>query len=378
MDPPIPYPTLQTWKSQCHSLDSSLFLLTLPKIELHVHLEGTLTPSLRFALARRNNIPLHSSRLNKDFHTLDELQEAYNLLQPRSVKGRGVSAFFEAYYGGMEVLRTEEDFYELAMAYFDKAKAMNVRYAEVMFDLQAHTRRGVGVETVMVALRRAREDAEKHLDVKSNFIACFLRDQSLESALTHYELLVPYHDIIVGVGLDGNEFERPPMLFDELFKRARRDGLRITAHCDVKQPNTLTNIRQVVEEIGGTGADRVDHGLDAAADASLVQAIKAKGTGMTLCPWAYVRHHTEQDLFGFLRVLKDEQVKICISCDSPAYVEDNWVLQNLSLLRLRGGLTDEELLGAQRDAIEMCWASEGVKTCLREDIHRFCEISSTL
>ncbi|KAE8445172.1 hypothetical protein EG329_013669 [Mollisiaceae sp. DMI_Dod_QoI] len=372
MDPPIPYPTLQTWKSQCRS-QSDPFLAALPKIELHVHLEGTLTSSLRFKLAQRNNVRLHSARLNKDFHNLEELQEAYNLLQPRSVKGKGVSAFFEAYYGGIEVLKTEEDFYELTIAYFKKAKEMKVRYAEVMFDLQAHTRRGVGVEVVMSALRRAREDAERILNVKSNFIACFLRDESLESAVATYEFMLPYRDIIVGIGLDGNEFKRPPMLFNDLFKRARSDGLKITAHCDVKQPDTLAHIRQVVEEIGGGGADRVDHGLDAAEDMDLVGSIKGKGIGMTLCPWAYVRHHTEKDLFGHLRTLMMEDVRICISSDSPAYVEDNWVLEDLSLLRLRNGWTDEELVKVQEDAIEMCWASDNTKKILKEEMEMFLE-----
>lgn len=213
--------------------------------------------------------------------------------------------------------------------------------------------------------------------VKSNFIACFLRDESLESAMEHYELLSPYHDIIVGIGLDSNEFQRPPMLFNEVFKRARRDGLNITAHCDVKQPDTLVHIKQVVDEIGGSGADRVDHGLDAAADGDLVRSIKAKGIGMTLCPWAYVRHHTEQDLFAYLRTLKNEGVNICISCDSPAYVEDNWVLQNLALIRLKGGWTDEELLKVQKDAIGICWASEETKIGLRGELHEFGETTKT-
>ena len=165
MTRPIPYETLQSWKSSCHSSHDP-FLTSLPKIELHIHLEGTLTPSLRFSLATRNNLlPLRSARLNRTFHTLADLESAYNLLEPISVKGSGVSAFFEAYYGSMEVLLKEDDFFELAMGYFEKAGEMNVRYCEVMFDVQAHTRRGVDVATIMKGLERAKVKAENELNV---------------------------------------------------------------------------------------------------------------------------------------------------------------------------------------------------------------------
>jgi adenosine deaminase len=142
------------------------FIAGIPKVELHVHIEGTLTPELRFKLGQRNDIPLHSKRLNKTFTTLDGLKEMYNLLQPRSIKGSNqISAFFDAYYGGMAVLRTEEDFYELAMDYFEKAAKMNVRYCEPFFDPQAHTRRGVEFEVFMKGFQEAQIDAETTLNV---------------------------------------------------------------------------------------------------------------------------------------------------------------------------------------------------------------------
>lgn len=167
MAAPIPYEVLQQWKKEVRSLDDP-FITNIPKIELHIHIEGTLTPELRWELANRNNLlPLHSQRLNKNFHSLDELYEAYNLLQPRSVKGSGISAFFEAYYGSMEVLLTEQDFYDLAIAYYRKASIMNIRYCEIFFDIQAHTRRSVDVSTVMSGFRRAQMQAEKQLNVCS-------------------------------------------------------------------------------------------------------------------------------------------------------------------------------------------------------------------
>ncbi|PVH80288.1 adenine deaminase/adenosine deaminase [Cadophora sp. DSE1049] len=372
MTRPIPYNTIQSWKSHIRS-NPDPFILSIPKIELHVHIEGTLTPSLRFSLAARNNLPLTSVRLNKTFHTLPELESAYNLLEPISIKGSGVSAFFDAYYGGMDCLRTERDFYDLAWSYFERARGMNVRYCEVFVDLQAHTRRGVGVESVLRGLGRAREDAWERLNLKANYILSFLRDLSPDSAMEHYELALPYREMFVGIGLDSNEYDRPPLLFKELYARARADGFKLTAHCDVTQKNTHEHIRQVVEELGGTGAERVDHGLDAAEKGELVERIREKGAGMTLCPWAYVRHHTEANLFSHMRTLMDAGIRICISSDSPAYVESNWVTDNLALLKLRGGFTDEDVMRVQRDALDMCWADQETKGRLRGEIEDFVE-----
>jgi adenosine deaminase len=166
MPAPIPYEVLQNWKKQVRNVNS--FVEGIPKVELHVHIEGTMSPELRWKLAQRNGLHLKSERLNKPFYSLDELKEAYNLLQPRSVKGANqVSAFFEAYYGGMEALIVEEDFYDLAMEYFERAAAMRIRYCEPLFDPQAHLRRGVSLETLIKGLRRAQVRAQNVLNVKS-------------------------------------------------------------------------------------------------------------------------------------------------------------------------------------------------------------------
>ncbi|KAH9220042.1 hypothetical protein DL95DRAFT_383867 [Leptodontidium sp. 2 PMI_412] len=372
MTRPIPYPTLQAWKSTIRS-NPDPFITSIPKIELHVHIEGTLTPQLRFDLSRRNNLPLTSARLSKTFTTLPDLESAYNLLEPISIKGSGVSAFFDAYYGGMDVLRTEEDFFDLAWAYFERVRGLNVRYCEVFVDLQAHTRRGVSVQAVLGGLGRAREEAWEKLNLKANYILSFLRDFTPDSAMEHYELALPYREMLVGIGLDSNEYDRPPLLFKELYARARSDGFKLTAHCDVTQKNTHEHIRQVVEELGGNGAERVDHGLDAAEKGELVKGIKERGVGMTLCPWAYVRHHTETNLFSHMRTLMDAGIKICISSDSPAYVESNWVTDNLALLKLRGGFMNEDVVRVQRDAVDMCWADEETKGRLRGEIETFVE-----
>lgn len=199
-----------------------------------------------------------------------------------------------------------------------------------------------------------------------------LRDLSPEAAMEQYVAALPYKDMIVGIGLDSNEYDRPPSLFEELYLRARADGFKLTCHCDVTQKDTHEHIRQVTESVGGTGADRIDHGLDAAQSPDLVALIKRKAIGMTLCPWAYVRHHTESDIFEYIRLLVAQGIKINISSDSPVYVEENWVNHNLLLLRLKCGFTDDEIARLEKTSLEISWAPDNVKRDLLVEIEAFC------
>lgn len=157
-------------------------------------------------------------------------------------------------------------------------------------------------------------------------------------------MALPYREMIVGIGLDSNEYDRPPVLFDEIYRRARNDGFKLTCHCDVTQKDTHEHIRQVVCEIGGAGADRIDHELDVVEVPELVEIIKEEGVGVTLCPWAYVRHHGEENIFGYVRKLFGACVLVNISSDSPACVESNWVIDNLLLLKIQGSFTNEKLV----------------------------------
>jgi len=200
---------------------------------------------------------------------------------------------------------------------------------------------------------------------------CFLRDMSPESAIEQYEAALTYRDMIVGVGLDSDELDRPPILFQEVFERARKDGFRVTSHCDFNQKDTHRNIRQVAELLGGTGADRIDHGLNAADLDDLIQLIKEKDIGMTICPCAYIRHTSPEEIFPRIRKLYDAGIKITIASDDPAYMEDNWLLHNLHMARDKCNFGDNEIIQLQRNAVEISWAPESLKEELLTSLDEF-------
>jgi len=348
-------------------------------------------PELRWKLAQRNKIPLTAGSEKVLISTLAETQEAYMNIRGRigavSAEGKRNMTFFEAYYGGFDLLQKEEDYYDLAMGYFERVGQMNVRYCEPFFDPQGHTRRGISMDVIMNGLKRAQVEAEKRWNVswalfrysnssdssqiKSQWIMCMLRDMSPESAMEQYEAALPYRNMIVGLGLDSDELDRPPSLFYEVFKHAKADGFRLTSHCDFNQKNTHEHIRQVAERLGGPGAERIDHGMNAADDADLMEIIKSKDIGLTICPCAYIRHASEEAVFPRIRKLFDAGIKVTIASDDPAYMEDNWVLHNLYMVREKCSFTNSELAQLQRNAVSVCWASDELKEKLLDGINEF-------
>lgn len=236
------------------------FIQHLPKAELHVHLEGTLEPELSFALARRNGIAL-------EYGTPEALLAAYDF--------HDLPSFLAIYYKAMNVLLHEQDFFDLTWQYLLKAHQQHVVYAEMFFDPQAHTSRGVEFATAIRGIRRAQERAAAELGLQTQLIMCFLRDMSAESAMQTLEQALPYKHWLVGVGLDSDEKNNPPVKFAEVFRRARAAGLRLTMHCDVNQQNTLVHIRQCLDTIG---VDRIDHGVNSLEDPALCAISAAAGS----------------------------------------------------------------------------------------------------
>jgi adenosine deaminase len=317
--------------------DIAAFISGMPKAELHLHIEGTLEPELKFDLAARNGIRLpHDSaaavRASYNFHDL--------------------ASFLVGYYESMSVLREEQDFYDLAMAYFRKASSENVIYAEVFFDPQAHTSRGVPFEAVIRGLHRARLDAQAQLGLRAQLIMCFLRDMPEYSAMETLEQSLPYRDKIVGVGLDSDERDNPPVKFKKVFERAGAEGYRLTMHCDVDQVDSVGHIWQCLDEIG---VERIDHGVNCLEDEALVARLSRNGIGLTVCPVSN-RWVTDGLKAEELKIMLDRSLRATVNSDDPAYF-GAYVSENLAAVQEAVGLTRAELSRLARNSFEIAWIS---------------------
>jgi len=310
------------------------FIAGLPKCELHLHIEGTLEPELKFALAERNAITL-------PYRNVAEMRASYTF--------HDLASFLTIYYEGMAVLVEEQDFYDLAYAYLTKARSQNVLYAEIFFDPQAHTGRGVPFATVIRGIRRAQLDGEK-LGIRSALIMCFLRDWSAEFAMATLLESLPYKDWIIGVGLDSDERGNPPSKFRAVFARARAEGYLLTMHCDVNQTDSLVHIRQCLDIID---VARIDHGVNALEDPELCERIKRRKLALTVCPIsnAFVTDNAQSHA---IRAMLDDGMRVTINSDDPAYF-GGYMNENFALVAREANLSERELRQLSINAFEAAW-----------------------
>ncbi|MBA4861863.1 adenosine deaminase [Streptomyces sp. PSKA54] len=306
--------------------------MPLPKAELHLHIEGTLEPELAFALAARNGVEL-------PYADTEELRKAYQFSDLQS--------FLDLYYELMAVLRTEQDFEELADAYLERAAAQGVRHAEIFFDPQAHIARGVGIGTVIQGLARALDRSEEQHGVSTQLIMCFLRDQSAESAMETLEAAKPYLDRIVGVGLDSAEVGHPPVKFREVYEAAAALGLRRVAHAGEEGPPAY-----IWEALDVLGVERVDHGLRAMEDPELVERLVRERVPLTLCPLSNVRLRAVDVLEQHPLARMLAAGLLCtVNSDDPAYF-GGYVGDNFHAVRDALGLELEQMRTLARNSFE--------------------------
>ncbi|HWW52957.1 MAG TPA: adenosine deaminase [Acidimicrobiales bacterium] len=322
----------------------SEFIHGVPKVELHVHIEGTLEPELKFALAERNGIKL-------PYANVAEIREAYAF--------DDLPSFLSCYYEGMGVLQTAEDFADLARAYLRRAHEQNVRYAEIFFDPQAHTARGVPFDAVIGGLTTALVEARREFGLRAQLIMCFLRDLTADYAMATLVDSLRYRDWIVGVGLDSNEKDNPPVKFADVFRRARGEGYQLTMHCDVDQDGSTEHIRQCLDVIG---VDRIDHGVNVLEDDGLCAQLKRRGIGLTCCPISnrYVTGSLKADE---TKQLLDLGLRVTVNSDDPAYFP-GYVADNLLALHEAVGLSAAEVIQLQRNAIDIAWIPLATKDAL--------------
>jgi adenine deaminase len=337
------------------------FIDGLPKCELHVHLEGTLEPALARQLAVRNKLSIP-----EDVGSSDS-QEGYSFWD--------LTSFLKVYYRAMSCLITADDFSDLAYAYLTKAHSQNIIHAEMFFDPQAHTSRGIEFDTVLSGLTDGLRRARADFDISAKLIMCFLRDHSAESAEHTLSALLksPYlKEVVGGVGLDSDEKNNPPLKFRSVFAKAKEAGLRITIHCDVDQPNSIEHIRQAIHDIG---VDRIDHGTNIIENGSLVEDIRRKGIGLTCCPIS--NSIVCSDFKGQeMKHLLSRGVKITINSDDPAYFR-GYLTENLTKM-LEAGFDLQNLARTQQNALEIAWVNEETRLPLLAKLHEFVKANLVL
>lgn len=323
----------------------------MPKVELHLHLEGTLEPDLVFALAQYNRITI-------PFSGVEELRSAYEF--------DDLQSFLDLYYQGAAVLLTKRDFFEMTRAYLQRAHRDLVRHAEVFFDPQTHTARGVPFADVITGIHGALQEAERELGLTSRLIMCFLRDRTIASAEETLDQALPFRGWLTAVGLDSAEVGNPPERFAAVFARARAAGLLAVAHAGEEGPPAY--IRQALDLLH---VARIDHGVRCLEDPGLVERLVAERMPLTVCPLSNVRlrvfptleHHN-------LRLMLERGLRVTVNSDDPAYF-GGYITDNLLAVQRALGLNRSHLLALAGNAVEAAFVDEGRRQELRAELETY-------
>jgi adenine deaminase len=320
-----------------HTKEGALddFIRRLPKCELHLHLEGTLEPAMAGALAARHGAGAGAAELGA-----------------RPATFRGLPDFLAAYYAAMRGLQTESDFYELTSAYLETARRQGVVYAEMFFDPQAHTARGVPFDAVVTGIHRAQQEARERGGPDTGLVMCILRDEPAESAAETLTASLPYRarGWILGVGLDSDERGNPPSKFAGVFADARAAGYHLTMHCDPRQEDSVTHLWQCLDLVG---VERIDHGLECLADAKLTEEIARRRIGLTACPLSNLR------LYGTLMAdavgeLVARGVLVSLNSDDPAYF-GGYIADNFEAVREESRLARADVARLAKNGFDASW-----------------------
>jgi adenosine deaminase len=324
------------------------FLLGMPKAELHIHIEGSLEPELLFEMAARNGVAIR-------YRSVEELRAAYSF--------NNLQEFLDIYYEGAAVLQTEEDFYDMTLAYLRRVAGDGVRRAEIFFDPQTHTDRGIPLGVVLDGISAATVTGRAELGISSDLILCFLRHLPAEAAMATFEAALPYRDRFIGVGLDSSEVGFPPEPFVDVFARAGAEGLHRVAHAGEEGPPEY-----VWGALDALGVERIDHGVRSLEDPALVARLVADQVPLTVCPFSNVT------LGGFagleehsLPRMLEAGLKVSINSDDPAYfggyVGDNYVATQEAL-----GLPVAQMAMIARNSIESSFLPGTEKAALLAEL----------
>ncbi|MCZ4373032.1 adenosine deaminase [Vibrio diazotrophicus] len=322
------------------------FIQQLPKVELHLHIEGSLEPELMFELAKRNNIDI-------PFSSPEEVHAAYQF--------SNLQSFLDIYYQGANVLIHEQDFFDLTWAYMLRCKQDNVIHTEIFFDPQTHTDRGIAFETVINGISRALDKAQQELGISSQIIMCFLRHLSEPAAMETLLQALPFKDKIIGVGLDSSEQGHPPEKFENVFREARNAGFITVAHAGEEGP--AMNIRNAIDLLG---VQRVDHGVRCVEDAALVEELKQTRMPLTVCPLSNLKLKVFQQMeqHNIVQLLR-QGLCVTINSDDPAYF-GGYMTDNFNAVADAHPMSYQELAQFTLNAIEASFISDQEKARMTE------------
>ena len=318
----------------------------IPKAELHIHIEGSLEPELMFEIARRNGITLR-------YRSVDALRRAYQFTDLQS--------FLDIYYEGAAVLRRERDFNEMTLAYLRRAATDNVRHAEIFFDPQTHTGRGIAFATVIDGISAALRAGP----ISSRLILCFLRHLSAESAMQTLEAALPYRDRIVAVGLDSAEVGNPPSKFAAVFARARQEGFLTVAHAGEEAGPSY-----IGEALALLRVSRIDHGVRCFEDPALVDDLVARRIPLTVCPLSNVKLGIFRSIQDYpLRTMLQRGIVATVNSDDPAYF-GGYVVDNYLAVASALGLQEAEVRTLARNSFEASFLPDEEKKAYLRDVER--------
>jgi len=324
------------------------FVRRLPKAELHVHIEGTLEPEMMFDLARRNGIDI-------PYNSVQEIRDAYEFTSLQS--------FLDIYYQGAAVLVTEQDFYDLMLAYLERAQADGVVRAEIFFDPQTHTARGVEFDVFMSGFARAIDDAADMWGISAGLILCFLRHLPPEDAVETLYQAEPFADQLIGVGLDSSEVGNPPEWFTKAYQMAREAGLHAVAHAGEEgPPEYITNALEILE------VERIDHGVRGEEDSEVIDTLVRDQIPLTMCPLSNVKLNVFDTIEDHnLKRLLDLGVMVTVNSDDPAYF-GGYILDNYLAVATGLNLTRAELVKLARNSIEASFIGADEKAPLLREL----------
>jgi adenosine deaminase len=321
--------------------DTPTLVRSLPKAELHIHIEGSLEPSMMFELAQSNRVEL-------PYASVDALRKAYQF--------ENLQSFLDLYYAGAQVLQTEQDFYDLTWAYLQNCAAENVRHTEIFFDPQTYTDRGIPFEVVHGGITQALRTAQTQLGVSSALILCFLRHLSAEAAMATLEQALPYGDSFVAVGLDSSEMGHPPSKFQAVFDRARAEGFLTVAHAGEEGPPDY-----IWQALHLLKVARIDHGVRCVEDPALVEYLAEHQIPLTVCPLSNIKLCVFESMAQHnLKQLLEHGLCVTVNSDDPAYF-GGYLEENFDASQKALGLTNTQLSQLAKNSFVASFLSDDVK-----------------